>query len=51
MAGPMERLARAVKRYETHSAVIGLASHDDALSALRPGVRATSLEDLPALLS
>lgn len=51
MAIPMERLARVVKRYQTHSAVIGLASRDNSFSALRPGARAASLEDLPSLLS
>lgn len=51
MAIPMERLTRAVKRYKTRSAVIGLSSRGEAFSALRPGARAASLEDLPALLS
>ena len=51
MAVPMERLARAVKRYKTHSAVIGLASRGDPFSALRPGTRAATLDDLPSLLS
>ena len=51
MAAPIERLTRAVKRYDVHSAVLGLASMDDAGRALRPGTRVTSLEDLPSLLS
>lgn len=49
MAISMERLARAVKRYKTHSAVIGLAA-DKSFSALRKGARAASLDDLPELL-
>jgi uncharacterized protein len=51
MAAPIERLTRAVKRYDVHSAVVGLASTDDAGRALRPGTRVASLEDLPSLLS
>jgi uncharacterized protein len=51
MTAPIERLTRAVKRYDVHSAVVGLASTDDAGTALRPGVRAASIEDLPLLLS
>ena len=50
MAAPMERLARAVKRYKVHSAVIGLTPKDDSLSMLRLGIRAASLKDLPSLL-
>lgn len=51
MAIPMERLARAIKRYKTRSAVIGLGSGGDSFSALRPGTRAASLEDLPPLIA
>jgi hypothetical protein len=51
MAIPIERLTRAAKRYDVHSAVLGLESTDDAHAALRPGTRAASLEDLPSLLS
>lgn len=50
MAIPMERLSRAVNRYETRSAVIGLASSGDSFSALRPGTRAASWEELPSLI-
>ena len=51
MATPIERLTRAVKRYKVHSAVLGLASTDEAGAALRSGTRAASFEDLPSLLS
>lgn len=51
MAVPIERLTRAVKKYDVHSAVLGLASSNDVGSALRPGTRALSFEDLPLLLS
>ncbi len=51
MAAPAERLARAIKRYKTHTAVIGLASRDSDFSALHPGTRAASLKNLPALLA
>jgi hypothetical protein len=50
MGIPMERLARAISRYKTDCAVIGLPSRGDSYSALRPGTRAVALEDLPALL-
>lgn len=50
MGRPLERLAKAVRRYKTDAVVIGLASREEALSALRPGVRAASLEDIPRLL-
>lgn len=50
MGAPLERLARAVRRYKTDAVVIGLASREETFPALRPGVRATSLEDIPGLL-
>jgi predicted AAA+ superfamily ATPase len=50
MAGPMERLARSITRYKTRSALIGLPSHDIALSALRPGIRVARIEDIPSLI-
>lgn len=50
MAAPMERLKKVIKRYQTQSAVIGLENKDGALSAIRPGIRAVSLKDLPSLL-
>ena len=47
---PIERLSRAVKRYKTRAAVVGL---DDSrsLQALRPGIRAATAKDIPGLLS
>ncbi len=47
---PIERLSRAVKRFKTRAAVVGL---DDsiALQALRPGIRAASVKDIPNLLA
>lgn len=50
MGAPLERLARAVRRYKTDAVVIGLASREETFPALRPGVRAASLEDIPGLL-
>ena len=50
MGAPLERLARAVRRYKTDAVVIGLASREEGFSALRPGVRAASLEDIPGLI-
>ncbi|MBI5595553.1 MAG: ATP-binding protein [Elusimicrobia bacterium] len=50
MGVPLERLARAVRRYKTDAVVIGLASREEAFPALRPGVRAACLEDIPGLL-
>lgn len=50
MAIPMERLTRAIKRYRTDRVVVGLTSRGDSFSALRPGTRALSLEDLPSFL-
>jgi uncharacterized protein len=51
MAVPIERLTRAVKRYDVRSAVLGMESANDDCSALRPGTRAASINDLPSLLS
>ena len=51
MAVPIERLTRAVKRYDVRSAVLGMSSANDDCSALRPGTRAASIDDLPSLLS
>jgi uncharacterized protein len=54
MAVPIERLTRAVKRYDVRSAVLGMASSNDdgfIFPALRPGTRAASIDDLPSLLS
>lgn len=50
MGGPLERLARAVRRYKTESVVVDLASRAETYSTLRPGVRAVSLADLPGLI-
>jgi uncharacterized protein len=51
MAVPIERLTRAVKRYDVRSAVLGMALANDYCSALRPGTRAATIDDLPSLLS
>jgi len=50
MATPMKRLANAVKKYKTRSAVIGLPWHNDSMTALRPGVKAVGLKDIDKLL-
>ena len=50
MGAPLDRLARAVRRYETLSAVVGLAA-PQAAQSLRPGIRAVGVDDLPKLLA
>lgn len=49
MGAPLDRLARAVKRYKTLSAVVGLEAPEIAHS-LRPGIRAVGVDELPRLL-
>lgn len=50
MAAPLERLARGIRRYRLEKAVVHLAGSDAAGSALRPGVRALGLDEVPTLL-
>lgn len=50
MALSLEKLARSVKNYKVQSAVMGLDRGEATFSALRPGIKAASLADLPALL-
>jgi len=50
MAGPLERLAKVVRRYRLEMAVVHLGGADAAGSTLRPGVRALSLDEVPTLL-
>lgn len=47
MGAPLEKLARAVKRYKTRSVVLGMSSQP---AFLKSGVRAASVKDIPALL-
>jgi len=50
-AEPLLRLARATDRYRTNCVVVHRrAATGDPVSAIRPGVRAVSLEDLPRAL-
>lgn len=51
MAGPIVRLSAAVKGYTLKSAVIGLPLREGTLTALAPGVRGVSIDDLHSLLS
>jgi len=50
MARPIERLKPGIRGYHTQAAVIGFTSSTTISSALRPGVGAASVNDLPRLL-
>ncbi len=48
-AGPLERLAKSIHRNRLEMAVVHAGSDDQAHSALRPGVRALAVDEIPTL--